>query len=146
MVEKLYTAEATATGGRKGKAETSDGRGSVAFHPPWEAGRPATSTDPEQLFAMGYAACYGGAVELAAKQAGLSLAAPVTVHAKVSLRKIDPSPRFDISVELVVDLVGVTQEQADLVIAAAHRICPYSNSLQSGIVASTIARASAAAA
>lgn len=146
MVERLYTADATATGGRKGKAATSDGRGAVSFHPPWEAGRPATSTDPEQLFAMGYAACYGGAVELAAKQAGFSLTAPVTVNAKVTLCKTDPAPRFGIEVELVVDLEGVTQEQGEQVIAAAHKICPYSNALKDGIVASTTVRASAAAA
>lgn len=146
MTERLLTADATATGGRAGRAATGDGRLNVQIAMPGAPGQTATSVTPEQLFATGYAACYGGAYELAAKQNGTPLTAPATVTAKVTLCKTDPAPRFGLEVELVVDAQGVSQEQGEAIAEKAHLICPYSNAIRGNVAVSTSVRASAAAA
>jgi Ohr subfamily peroxiredoxin len=144
-METLYTAHASATGGRNGKAATSDGRLSVELTHPVNPQRPATGTDPEQLFACGYAACYGGAVEFAAKQLGASLTAPVQVDSSVSLLK-RAEGGFTIGVELVLHLEGVDQAQGEAIAAKAHTICPYSNATHGNINVSTSVVAQAAVA
>lgn len=144
-METLYTAHASATGGRNGKAATSDGRLSVDLSHPVNPQRPATGTDPEQLFACGYAACYGGAVEFAAKQMGVSLAAPVQVDSSVSLLK-KPEGGFTISVELVAHLEGVDQAQGEAICERAHTICPYSNATRGNVEVGTSVVAKAAVA
>lgn len=138
-MDTLYTAHASATGGRNGKAATNDGRLSVDLTAPTAPNRPATGTDPEQLFACGYAACYGGAVEYAAKLLGHSLTAPVQVDSEVSLNAIEKTPnmRFTISVELTVHLQGVDDVQGQAIIEKAHTICPYSNATRGNIEVST---------
>lgn len=147
-MDTLYTAQASATGGRNGKAATKDGRLSVELTAPTAPNRPATGTDPEQLFACGYAACYGGAVEYAAKLLGHSLTAPVVVDSSVSLIAIEKTPnmRFTIGVELVVHLQGVTEAQGQEITAKAHTICPYSNATKGNIEVSTSVLAMPAAA
>lgn len=147
-MDTLYTAKASATGGRGGKAATSDGRLSVELTAPTNPNRPATGTDPEQLFACGYAACYGGAVEYAAKLLGYSLTAPVTVDSKVELGATQKEPymRFAIGVELVVHLQGVSDEQGQEIITRAHLICPYSNATRGNVDVTTSVVATAAAA
>ena len=147
-MDTLYTTQASATGGRGGKAATKDGRLSVELTTPTNPQRPATGTDPEQLFACGYAACYGGAVEYAAKLLGHSLTAPVTVDSTVNLLAIEKTPnmRFAISVELVVHLQGVDEAQGTAIVEKAHTICPYSNATRGNIEVSTSVVATAAAA
>ncbi len=146
-MDKLYTATASAVGGRKGHASTSDGRLSVEITHPVHPNRPSTGTDPEQLFAAAYAACYGGAVEYVASQQGVTFAKPVEVTAKVTLCKTCPQPlAFGIEAELVVDMVGVDQTTADAICAQAHHVCPYSNAIRGNVIVTTIARAAAAAA
>lgn len=135
-METLYTAHASATAGRNGKAATSDGRLSVTLSHPVQPNRPATGTDPEQLFACGYAACYGGAVEFAARQLSHTLSAPVQVDSSVSLMK-RPEDGFIIGVELVVHLAGVTQEEGEAITAKAHTICPYSNAVRGNVEVGT---------
>lgn len=147
-MDTLYTAQATATAGRNGKATTHDGRLSVELTAPTNPQRPAHGTDPEQLFACGYAACFGGAVEYASKLLGHSLSAPVTVDGKVDLLMIEKTPnmRFTIGVELTVHLEGVSQEQAEAIVEKAHSICPYSNATRGNIEVSTSVVATPAAA
>lgn len=147
-MDTLYTAHATATGGRNGKASTNDGRLSVELTTPVQPNRPATGTDPEQLFACGYAACYGGAVEYAAKLLGYSLTAPVQVDSEVSLNAFEKTPnmRFIISVSLNVHLQGVTEAQGQEITEKAHTICPYSNATRGNIDVSTSVQAVPAAA
>lgn len=147
-MDTLYTAHASVTGGRNGHAETSDGRFVVDLSAPVQPNRPATGTDPEQLFACGYAGCYGGAVEYAAKLLGHSLTAPVKVDSSVSLGAFEKTPnmRFTIAVELVVHLEGVDQSQAEAIIEKAHTICPYSNATRGNIDVTTSVIATAAAA
>lgn len=144
-METLYTAHASATGGRDGKAATSDGRLSVSLSAPTSPQRPATGTDPEQLFACGYAACYGGAVAYAAKLMNTTLSAPVQVDSSVSLLK-KPEGGFTIGVELVVHLEGVDQSQGEAICEKAHTICPYSNATRGNIDVSTSVVAKAAVA
>jgi lipoyl-dependent peroxiredoxin len=147
-MDTLYTTHATATGGRNGKASTQDGRLSVELTAPVQPNRPATGTDPEQLFACGYAACYGGAVEYAAKLLGYSLTAPVQVDSTVSLNAFEKSPnmRFIIAVELTVHLQGVTAEQGHEITEKAHTICPYSNATRGNVDVVTQVEATPAAA
>jgi osmotically inducible protein OsmC len=148
FMDKLYTANASATGGRNGKAATSDGRLSVELTAPTNPQRPATGTDPEQLFACGYAGCYGGAVEYAAKLLGYSLSAPVQVDSSVTLYKTQDQPNmtFGIGVELVVHLQGVSEVQGQEITEKAHTICPYSNATRGNIEVNTRVIATAAAA
>ena len=147
-MDTLYTAKASATGGRNGKAATDDGRLSVELTAPTNPNRPANGTDPEQLFACGYAGCYGGAVEYAAKLLGYSLTAPVTVDCQVSLMKLAETPnmRFTIQAELTVHLEGVSEEQGREITEKAHSICPYSNATRGNIDVTTSVVATAAAA
>ncbi|PZP39085.1 MAG: organic hydroperoxide resistance protein [Pseudomonas fluorescens] len=135
-MEVLYTAHASATGGRHGKAATSDGRLQVSLTPPTMPNRPEHGTDPEQLFACGYAACFGGATEFAAKQLSIELTAPVQVDSSVSLLK-RPEGGFIIGVDLVVHLQGVDEEQGKIVVEKAHTICPYSNATRGNITVNT---------
>lgn len=147
-MDTLYSTQASATGGRGGKAATKDGRLHVELTAPTNPQRPATGTDPEQLFACGYAACYGGAVEYAAKLLGHSLTTPVTVDSTVSLLAMEKTPhmRFTISVELLVRLQGVDEAQGQAIADMAHTICPYSNATKGNIAVTTTVMATPAAA
>lgn len=131
-MDTLYTAHATAVGGRNGHAETDDGRLSVSLSHPVAPNRPSTGTDPEQLFACGYAACFGGAVEFVAKQDGYALAAPARVASTVVLLK-RPEGGFTISVDLDVTLTGVDTPTAEALVAKAHQVCPYSNATRGNV-------------
>lgn len=145
----VYSTQASATAGRNGKAATSDGRLAVSLSHPVQPSRPAEGTDPEQLFACAYAACYGGAVEYAAKTLGYSLTAPVQVDSRVSLGKLPESGdyvRFGIEVELVVHLHGVDDAQGRAITERAHSICPYSNATRGNVTVETTVVAVPAAA
>jgi lipoyl-dependent peroxiredoxin len=130
--QTLYTTHAHATAGRSGHGATADGRLDVHLTHPVAQPRPATGTDPEQLFAVAYAACFGGAVEFVAKQDGIALDAPVRVDSTVSLQT-RPAGGFQITAALVVRLLGLTQAQADALVAKAHEVCPYSNATRGNV-------------
>ncbi|WP_156256371.1 organic hydroperoxide resistance protein [Sandarakinorhabdus oryzae] len=129
----LYTAEATATGGRHGHAETSDGVISVNLAIPKAMGGPGGDgmTNPEQLFATGYAACFGSAVEYVARLEKAPLSA-VTIHSKVHIGA-KPGGGFQLAVELAAKLDGVDRAQAEALVARAHQVCPYSNATRGNI-------------
>lgn len=129
-METLYTAYASATGGRNGKAVTSDGALQVEISPPG-VNRPGT-TNPEQLFACGYAACFGGATEFVARQRSITFSQPVQVDSEVSLLK-KPEGGFTIGVSLHVHLFGVPQDLAEQLVAEAHSFCPYSNATRGNV-------------
>lgn len=141
MFETLYTGKATIVGGRNGTGASSDNRLKVDFSAPLLPNRPDTGTDPEQLMACGYAACYGGAIEFVCKQKGYTLAAPVDVTAAVTLAKIDAAPRFGFGIALTVALAGLSQAQADEVCEAAHQVCPYSNAVRGNVAVTTTVQA-----
>ncbi len=131
-VRVLYTAEATAIGGRDGHSKTSDGRLDVALDVPSElGGSGGPGTNPEQLFAAGYAACFHNAIEGAARRARVEVEGS-SVTARVGFGPIGEG-RFGLTVELRVHLPGVEPAVAETLVAVAHDRCPYSNATRNNI-------------
>jgi osmotically inducible protein OsmC len=127
----LYTAKAHTTGGREGRATTDDGLLDVALMPPKELGGKGGATNPEQLFAAGYSACFIGAIKFVAGQKKVTVPAETAVDASVS---IGPVPTgFALAVELAVSLPGLDRAVAQDLIDAAHIVCPYSNATRGNI-------------
>jgi lipoyl-dependent peroxiredoxin len=131
--EPVYTARAHVTGGREnGHGRTSDGLLDVQLRVAPELGGDGTGTNPEQLFAVGYAACFEGALSVAARRERLD-AGDVAIDSQVSLIPTEDR-RFVLGVVLDVQLPSVEDpEQAIALVQAAHRICPYSNATQGNI-------------
>ncbi|SFP60002.1 organic hydroperoxide resistance protein [Salibacterium halotolerans] len=125
----IYTAKATAQGGRDGHVKSSDGQIDQNLVTPG-AGSNA-GTNPEQLFAAGYSACYDGALNLVAKNQKKDIES--TVNGEVSLNKDESDDGFKISVVLNVEVSGVSQEEAEELTAAAHQVCPYSKATRGNI-------------
>lgn len=136
----LYTAVATATGnGRNGEARTDDGQLVVDLALPKEMGGAGGATNPEQLFALGYAACFHAALKMVANRSNVTIV-DTAVTAEVSLSPVDGGA-FGLGVDLHVEIGGVDQETADKLIEQAHQVCPYSNATRGNIdvkVAATI--------
>ena len=131
-MKTLYEARATATGeGRNGHARSSDGVLDVDLATPAELGGAGGATNPEQLFAAGYAACFHSAVQTVARRAKVELA-ETTVTAKVGLGPNDQRG-FELAVTLVVDLPGMERDAAQRLVDAAHQVCPYSNATRGNI-------------
>nr|WP_206732733.1 organic hydroperoxide resistance protein [Bradyrhizobium zhanjiangense] len=133
MPEKiLYETEVTATGGRDGQAASSDGLLSVSLSLPTALGGPGgEGTNPEQLFAAGYAACFLGAVKLVARTRKVVPAAEPSVTAKVAMGPVPVG--YALAVELKVRLPGVETSVAEAIVAGAHERCPYSNATRGNI-------------
>jgi len=128
----LYTAEALATGdGRDGHGRTSDGKVDVDLSIQKELGGTGTGTNPEQLFAVGYAACYHSALRLVGRQEKADVT-DSAVGAKVSLGSNDAGG-FVLAVELEVVLPNVDHETAVALAEKAHQVCPYSNATRGNI-------------
>ena len=128
----LYTAEALATGdGRNGHGRTSDGKVDVNLTSPKELGGSGEGTNPEQLFAVGYAACFHGALRLVGKNDGANID-DSAVGAKVSLGKNDAGG-FQLAVEIEVTLPNLSREEAQALADKAHQVCPYSNATRGNI-------------
>jgi Ohr subfamily peroxiredoxin len=132
MAEALYTAVATARGdGRNGEVTSSDGVIDESLSVPKEMGGPGgDKTNPEQLFAAGYSACFHSALQLVARQAKVKLDGS-TVTAEVSVLK--QGAGFGLGVALNVSLPGLEQAQADELVEQAHQVCPYSNATRGNI-------------
>ncbi|MFE0021784.1 organic hydroperoxide resistance protein [Amycolatopsis sp. NPDC059021] len=132
MAEALYTAVATARGdGRNGEVTSSDGVIDESLAIPQEMGGPGgDKTNPEQLFAAGYSACFHSALQLVARQTKVQLS-DSTVTAEVSVLKKDVG--FGLAVALKASLPGLEQGQADELVAQAHQVCPYSNATRGNI-------------
>ncbi|WP_017543177.1 organic hydroperoxide resistance protein [Nocardiopsis prasina] len=128
----LYTANASVTGeGRKGTGKTDDGRLGVDLSvPAGLGGDDGPGTNPEQLFAIGYAACFHGALKNVSRQAKAKVDGS-TVDSKVSLGKSEEG--LDIAVELVVTIPGLEQDEAEKLVEAAHQMCPYSRATRGNI-------------
>jgi lipoyl-dependent peroxiredoxin len=132
MTKTLYTATAEVTGGRdKGHGRTGDGALEVDLRLPPEMGGQGGGTNPEELFAVGYAACFEGAIGAAARRAKAETGDAV-IASSVSLHPND-SKGFDLSVHLDVTLPSVDAAQAVELVRAAHHICPYSNATRGNI-------------
>ena len=128
----LYTAHARATGGRDGRAVSSDNALDVALATPRElGGAGGAGTNPEQLFAAGYSACFLGAMKFVAGQDTLTLPADTSIDGRVGIGPIEGG--FGIRVELDVSLPGMDHAQAEALVAKAHQVCPYSNATRGNI-------------
>jgi lipoyl-dependent peroxiredoxin len=134
----LYTAEATVTGGRdEGHARSSDGALDVQLRTPADLGGPGGGTNPEQLFAAGYAACFESALKTVARRRDAS-ADDVSIASKVALGPGE-NRSFTLAVELDVTLPQVEGDDADDLVRAAHEVCPYSNATRGNIDVALIA-------
>lgn len=127
-MKTLYTAHATTVGGRQGHSETDDKQLSLNLSSPG-SGKPGTN--PEQLFACGYSACFGSAIEAVAKKQQVSVS-EIKVHADISLNQ-DEATGYSISAVLNVSLAGVDAATAQTLVEAAHQICPYSKATRGNI-------------
>lgn len=139
-MDALYTAVATATGnGRNGEARTNDGQLVVDLALPKELGGAGGATNPEQLFAVGYAACFHSALKMVANRSKVTIG-ETAVTAEVSLNPVNGGA-FELGVVLHVEIGGLDQEKADKLVEQAHQVCPYSNATRGNIdvkVAATI--------
>jgi osmotically inducible protein OsmC len=124
----LYTARAHTTGGRDGASRSDDGRLDVKHTPP---GAPGNGTNPEQLFAAGYSACFIGAIKAVAAQKKLAVPADVAIDAEVDLGPIPAG--YGIAARLTVHLPGMDRAEAQALVDAAHQVCPYSNATRGNI-------------
>lgn len=133
MANVIYTAEATVKGGREaGHGVTSDGALDVQLRAPAENGGASGGTNPEQLFAVGYAACFEGALGVVARRERADLG-DVSIDSKVSLVASEDRV-FNVAVRLDVTLPGVGEpERAREIVAQAHQVCPYSNATRGNI-------------
>ena len=126
----LYTAEAHTVGGREGAGKSSDGAIDVKLSAPG-SGKPGTN--PEQLFAVGYAACFLGAMKAVGPKVGVKVPDDVAIDSKVSLGPTNGGAAYGISVQLAITLPGLDAEQAKKLVDTAHEVCPYSNATRGNI-------------
>lgn len=127
----VYTAQAIATGGRDGRAKTSDGKLDLKLNPPVEMGGKGEGTNPEQLFACGYSACFLGAMKFVAGRDKIAMPADTSITGLIG---IGPIPNgFGIQAELKISLPGMDRAAAKALIDKAHIVCPYSNATRGNI-------------
>ena len=131
-ITPVYTAHAKATGGREGAAASDDNHLNVKLSTPKElGGAGGEGTNPEQLFAAGYAACFIGALKFVGGQKKVAVPADASIESSVGIGPIPAG--FGINVTLKISLPGIAPEVADELIAAAHQVCPYSNATRGNI-------------
>ena len=135
LEKTLYTARATTTGGRsEGKSRSSDGNLEVTLNPPTELGGNGKGTNPEQLFAAGYSACFMGALKVVAGRKKVALPRDASITADVGFGPLaGGKPGFGVSVAMAISLPGIERAQAQELVEGAHVICPYSNATRGNI-------------
>ena len=127
----VYTAQATAPGGGDGRAKTADGKLDLKHNPPVEMGGKGEGTNPEQLFACGYSACFLGAMKFVAGRDKIAMPADTSITGLIG---IGPIPNgFGIQAELKISLPGMDRVAAKALIDKAHIVCPYSNATRGNI-------------
>ena len=133
--EALYTAQATSSGGRTGSTRSSDGAIELTLVTPKElGGAGGAGTNPEQLFAAGYSACFIGAMKAVAARRKLTLPAEVSITADVSIGPMTGKEgAFGIAVAMAISVPGMAKAAAEQLVAAAHEVCPYSNATRNNI-------------
>ena len=134
----LYTAKAATTGGRTGHSKTSDGVLDLDLVTPKELGGPGNApggkgTNPEQLFAVGYSACFIGAMKFVAGQEKIKLSDSTTINATVGIGPRDDGKGFGIDVELAISNTGLDKAAAGALVQKAHVVCPYSHSIKGNV-------------
>lgn len=130
----LYTARVDSTGGRDGKSLSDDGRLAVTLSAPKEMGGSGDGTNPEQLFAAGYSACFLGAMKFVSEQRGVVLPENTRVSAEVAIGPFAaPRVAFGVDAALKIQLPGWDASKARELVDAAHQVCPYSNATRGNI-------------
>jgi len=131
----LYTAHATSTGGRTGTTESSDSKIKLQLSTPKELGGDSgPGTNPEQLFAAGYSACFIGAMKAVAAKQKIALPADVSIKSDVSIGPMTGKPgAFGIAVAMAVSVPGMAKADVEKLVATAHEVCPYSNATRGNI-------------
>ncbi|MDW6094679.1 organic hydroperoxide resistance protein [Vibrio rhizosphaerae] len=133
-MDLLYTAQVTTTGGRDGKAASDDNKLQVNLSTPKSlGGAGGEGTNPEQLFAAGYSACFIGAMKFVAMQDKIKLSQDLSVTAKVGIGQNTAGAGFAIDVELHISLPELDRSVAQTLIEKAHQVCPYSNATRGNI-------------
>ena len=133
----LYSTKVTATGGRHGHIRSEDGLLDLKLALPRQLGGKGDATNPEQLFAGGYAACFENALLRVSREAGLRFAdEDVEVTAEVGISRND-SGNFVLSAALAITITGVDQKKAEDLVESAHKICPYSNAIRGNVEVKT---------
>jgi Ohr subfamily peroxiredoxin len=130
----LYTTQATSTGGREGSSKSVDGALSVTLTTPKElGGNGAPGTNPEQLFAAGYSACFLGALKFVAGKTDVKIPAETTVSAKIGIGPRDDGQGFGIEAALTITIPGLDRATAEKLVEQAHVVCPYSHATKGNI-------------
>jgi Ohr subfamily peroxiredoxin len=140
--QALYTARATSTGGRTGTTESSDGKIKLQLSTPKAlGGDDGPGTNPEQLFASGYSACFIGAMKAVAMRQKIKLPAEVSITAEVGIGPMTgKAGAFNIAVSMAVSVPGMDRAAVEQLVQTAHQVCPYSNATRGNIdVSFTIA-------
>ena len=133
-MQAIYSATATSTGGRDGRSITSDNKLDLALSTPKElGGAGGEGTNPEQLFAAGYSACFIGALKLVASQQKVKVPNDVNVTATIGIGANTKGEGFTISADLEVNVPGVEKDVVEKLVEAAHKVCPYSNATRGNI-------------
>lgn len=133
VIDKVvYTAHAHTTGGRDGRSSTADGHLDVKLAVPTEMGGNGKGTNPEQLFAAGYSACFMSALKHVGSLRQLKLPADATIDAEVAIGSV--ATGFGLAVKMRIRLPGIEHDIAKELVDAAHQICPYSNATRGNII------------
>lgn len=127
----IYTARAHTTGGREGSSRSDDGLLDIKLTPPKAMGGTGTATNPEQLFAAGYSACFMGALKHVASMKKIAVPSDASIDAEVDIGPIPAG--FGIAARLTVSLPGLDRDVAQDLVATAHQVCPYSNATRGNI-------------
>lgn len=133
--QALYTARATSTGGRTGTTESSDGKIKLQLSTPKAlGGDDGPGTNPEQLFASGYSACFIGAMKAVAARQKITLPAEVSITSEVGIGPMTgKAGAFNIEVAMTVSVPGMDRAAAEALVKAAHEVCPYSNATRGNV-------------
>ncbi|GAA3916241.1 organic hydroperoxide resistance protein [Litoribacillus peritrichatus] len=135
----IYTAEVTSTGGRDGKSIATDNSLELALSTPKElGGAGGEGTNPEQLFAAGYSACFIGALKFVANQEKVKLPQDLSVTAKIGIGENSRGVGFSISADLTVTAPGLDKDTVETLVEKAHQVCPYSNATRGNIDMTTL--------
>lgn len=136
-MKAVYTAHGSATGGRDGKGRTDDGKVDVTLSVPKEMGGTGNGTNPEQLFSVGYSACYLGALKFVAGKEKIKVSDDARVSANVGIGERDDKQGFGLAVALEVSLPGIDRAKAEDLVKKAHVVCPYSHSIKGNVQVTT---------
>ncbi len=135
IAQAVYTATATSTGGRTGTTQSSDGKISLQLSTPKAlGGDDGPGTNPEQLFAAGYSACFIGAMKAVAARQKIKLPAEVSITSDVAIGPHgSKAGAFNIAVKMAVSVPGMERAATEQLVAAAHEVCPYSNATRGNV-------------